>query len=371
MIPLVNLKRQYNQIRTEVLAAVEEALASTAFIGGPKLKAFEADFARLTGAVFGVGASSGTSALHLALCMLDLKPGDEVLTVPNTFIATAEAIGYTGAAVKFVDIDEKTYNIDPELLRAAITEKTKAVVPVHLYGQPADIEQIEQIARERNIKVVYDAAQAHLATFNGEPLGKFGACVCYSFYPGKNLGAYGDGGMVTTNTQAFAEKMEMLANHGRSTKYEHIYEGYNYRLHEVQAAILGVKLKYIEKWTEQRRAIAARYNELLKDTGCVLPFVDKRARHVYHMYVVRVPHRDEVLAAMAKKEVFGGIHYPLPLHLQPAYKHLGYKEGDFPISESCSRDILSLPMFPEMTEKEVLTVTEVFKEALDMHSSTV
>ena len=364
MIPLVNLKKQYENIQSEVLAAVEEALSSTAFIGGPKMKQFEKDFAAMTGAKYGVGASSGTTALHLALCMLDLKPGDEVITVPNTFIATTEAISYTGATIKFVDIDKQTYNMDVEQLKAAITDKTKAIVPVHLYGQPVDIDAIEKVAQEHNLKIVYDAAQAHLSTFHGKPIGQFGECVCYSFYPGKNLGAYGDAGMVTTNNEEYAQRMEQLSNHGRITKYEHAVEGFNYRLHEVQAAILGVKLKYIEQWTKNRQNIAAQYNAALKDIDGILPFCDERMSHVYHLYVVRVQNRDAVLKAMAEHDVFGGIHYPLPLHLQPAYKHLGYAAGDFPMSESYAQEILSLPMFPEMTTDEVERVVEVFKNAL-------
>lgn len=348
-IPLVDLNKQYALIKDEIKQAVDQTIESMAFINGPQIKKFEADFAAISGAKFGVGASSGTTALQLALKALGIGPGDEVLTVPNTFIATTESITHTGAKAVFVDIDEKTYNIDVKKIEQAVTPKTKAIIPVHLYGQPSDIEAIGEIARKFRLKVVYDSAQAHLAEFNGKPIGHYGDAVCYSFYPGKNLGAYGDGGLVVTNDEDLRKKMFMLADHGRIDKYEHLIEGFNFRLSEIQAAILNVKLRYLPEWTKSRRMLAGQYNRLLKDLNVVTPYADERAEHVYHLYVIRVRERDAVLRYLHEHGIGAGIHYPVCLHLQKAYDYLGYKTGDFPVAEKYSKEILSLPMFPELT----------------------
>ncbi|MBP9854511.1 MAG: DegT/DnrJ/EryC1/StrS family aminotransferase [Candidatus Omnitrophica bacterium] len=352
MIPLVNLNKQYALIKDEIKQAVDQTLESMAFINGPQIKKFEADFAAISGAKFGVGASSGTTALQLALTALGVGDGDEVLTVPNTFIATTESITHTGAKVVFVDVDEKTYNIDPKKLEKAITKKTKAIIPVHLYGQPCDIDAIDQIARKHQLKVIYDSAQSHLAEYNGKPIGHYGDAVCYSFYPGKNLGAYGDGGLVVTNDEELRKKMFMLADHGRIDKYEHLMEGFNFRLSEIQAAILNVKLKYLPQWTKGRQNHAEQYNLMLKNFDVITPYIDPKVSHVFHLYVIRLKNRDAVLRYLHENDIGAGIHYPVCLHLQKAYEYLGHKKGDFPVAEKYSQEILSLPMFPELSHEE-------------------
>jgi len=364
-IPLVDLKRQYLTIKPEIDEAIQKVVDETAFISGKYASEFEKNFATACGAKFAIGTSSGTTSLYLALVALGVGKGDEVITVPNTFIATTEAISQTGARVVFVDIDEKTYNMDPVKLEEAITDKTKAIVPVHLYGQPVDMEAILNIAKKRNIFVVEDACQAHLAEFNGKKAGSMGDVGCFSFYPGKNLGAYGDGGCVTTNDEQLAAKMRMLSDHGRVSKYEYTMEGYNYRLDGIQAAILDVKLKYLNEWTEKRRAIAELYSTLLKDVdGVITPYIDPRAKHVYHLYVIRIPQREKVKDALAEKNIFAGIHYPIPLHVQKAYDYLGYNKGDFPVSEKCAEEILSLPIFPELSKEDAEQIVVAVKEIL-------
>jgi len=367
MIPLVDLKRQYQSIKSEIDAAIQDILDRTAFVGGAGLKKFEQDFADLTGAKYGIGVASGTTALWISLLALGIGEGDEVITVPNTFIATTEAITQVGAKVKFVDVDEETYNMNVSQLEAAITDKTKAVIPVHLYGQPVDINEIDAIAKKHGLKVIYDACQSHLAEYKGQPIGKFGDAVCYSFYPGKNLGAYGDGGMITTNDKALAEKMAMLIDHGRMAgkKYEHDMEGYNCRLDSLQAAILDVKLKHIANWTKGRQNAADMYNAHLKDVGIGLPKALEDRSHVYHLFVVRTDNRDEVKQFLNDNGIGAGIHYPIPLHLQKAYEYLGHKEGDFPVSEKGALGILSLPMFPELTEDDVKEVVSLLKKAIE------
>lgn len=361
MIPLVDLKKQYQSIKPEIDQAIQSVLESTAFINGPASKRFEEDFAHLSGASYGVGTSSGTTALYLALKALGIGSGDEVITVPNTFIATTEAISQTGARVRFVDVDERTLNIDPKRIEAVINEKTKAIIPVHLYGQSCDVSAIGEMVRKHHLEVVYDAAQAHLAEFEGKPLGLFGSVVCYSFYPGKNLGAYGDAGIALTNDGALAQKMRMLANHGRSDKYEHLMEGYNYRIDSLQAAVLNVKLKYLPQWSQRRRDIAQIYNSILEDSPVVTPYVDDRMQHVYHLYVIRVKNRDKVQAALQKEGIAAGIHYPIPLHLQKAYQYLGHFSGDFPVTEQAAQEICSLPMFPELTDQQAEMIATTVK----------
>ncbi len=360
-IPLVDLKKQYLSIKKEIDKAIQGVIDETAFIMGDHVKGFEESFASIFGVGYAVGASSGTAAIFLALEALDIGEGDEVITVANTFIATTEAISSTGARVVFVDVDERTFNIDVARLEERITEKTKAIVPVHLYGQAADMDVIMKIAKRHELKVVEDASQSHLAEFNGKKVGTFGDAACFSFYPGKNLGAYGDAGMVTTSSSELADRIRKLSDHGRINKYEYVMEGYNFRLDALQAAILKVKLKYLPEWTEKRRAIAQAYNGLLQNLDIVTPYVDPRCKHVYHLYVVRTKVREQLKEALTKEGISTGIHYPIPLHLQKAYKYLGYKKGDFPVSEECSREILSLPIFPELTDEEVNRVANIVK----------
>ncbi|HPN87756.1 MAG TPA: DegT/DnrJ/EryC1/StrS family aminotransferase [Candidatus Omnitrophota bacterium] len=364
MIPFVDLKRQYQTIKPEIDRAIQKCIDETAFISGKYVEKLEKDFASLTGAKFGVAASSGTSALHLALMALSVGKDDEVIAPVNTFVATTEAIVHAGAKIKLVDIDEKTYHLDIQKLRKAITKKTKVIIPVHLYGQPCRIDEVLKVAREYHLKVIFDACQAHFSEFKGQPIGKFGDCVCYSFYPGKNLGTYGDGGLVTTNDAVLAKFMKMTSDHGRTGKYEHLIDGYNYRLSEIFAAILSVKLKYLSQWTQSRRENARMYNDLLKDLKVITPFESDDVMHVYHLYVIRVKNRDKVRNALAKDGISTGIHYPLPLHLQKVYKHLGYKKGDFPVAEKCAKEILSLPMFAELTEEEIRQVVATLKKVL-------
>ncbi|MDP8212478.1 MAG: DegT/DnrJ/EryC1/StrS family aminotransferase [Candidatus Zapsychrus exili] len=362
MIKFVDLKRQYLSIKEEIDTAIADCLDNASFISGARVKKLEEDFSSISGAKFGIAASSGTTALHLALEALGVKEGDEVITVANTFIATTEAIAQTKATIRLVDIDAKTYNIDVSKIEAAITDKTKVLMPVHLYGQPCDIDAIMNLAKKYNLKVIFDAAQGHMSEYKGQPIGKFGDIVCFSFYPGKNLGAYGDAGMVITNNEELANKMRKLANHGRIDKYRHDMNGYNYRMDEIQAAILNVKLKHLPEWTKNRQKNAAKYNELLKDSGIVTPFEADNADHVYHLYIVRVSNRDELREKLSEAGIESGIHYPIPIHFQDVYANLGYKKGDFPLTEEYSEQILSLPMFAELEDEEIEKIVDVLKQ---------
>lgn len=362
-IPFVDLKAQYQTIKPEVDSAIAEIVESCWFVGGPAVKSFENNFAAYCGAGRGVGASSGTSAIHLALAALGVGRGDEVITACNTFIATSEAISHTGARPVFVDVEEDTQLIDPEKVERAITPKTKIIVPVHLFGQPADMEAIRAIADRHGLKVVADAAQAHGSDIGGNRREILGDATTFSFYPGKNLGAYGDGGMVVTDDDELADKMKMLADHGSPQKYRHTAEGWNYRLDAIQAAVLDVKLRYLDAWTDARRSRAARYDAVFEGADNVTPVVVVPGRkHVYHLYVIRVKNRDTLGEALREREIASGIHYPGPLHLQPAYEYLGHKKGDFPVGELCADEILSLPMFPELTDEMVDEVAEAVKE---------
>jgi dTDP-4-amino-4,6-dideoxygalactose transaminase len=351
-IPLVDLKAQYQTIRTEVDAAIRRVIDNTNFIMGPEVRAFEAAFAAYCGAAHCVGVSSGTAALELALRALHIGPGDVVITVAHTFIATAEAISTVGATPRFVDVDPATYTLDPAGLAAAITPATKAVVPVHLYGQPAEMTQIHAIAQAHGLAVVEDAAQAHGATWRGGPVGLLSDAACYSFYPGKNLGAYGDAGAVTTNDARVAEEIRLLRNHGRRAKYLHEVRGYGERLDSMQAAILAAKLPHLAEWTAARRRLAARYSALLTDCDLVLPQVAPAADPAWHLYVVRTPRRDALLDHLHRYGVEAGIHYPVPLHLQPAYADLGYQPGDLPVTEAVADTCLSLPLYPELSDAQ-------------------
>ncbi|HEY9855449.1 MAG TPA: DegT/DnrJ/EryC1/StrS family aminotransferase [Stenomitos sp.] len=362
MIPFVDLKQQYQGIKAEIHAAIDQVLEKGQYVLGDAVAAFEQEFARYSGATHGIAVNSGTSALHLALLAAGVGPGDEVISVPCTFVATTAAICYTGARPVFVDVDPQTYTMDPTLVEAAITPRTKAILPVHLYGQPADMDPIMEIARKHGLVVIEDAAQAHGAEYKGRRVGSIGDLGCFSFYPGKNLGAYGEGGLVSTNNDAFARTVRMLRDWGAERKYHHELKGYNYRMEGIQGAILGVKLRYLEQWTEARRAHAARYDALLAGAGVVTPVARPDVRHVYHVYAVRHPHREALQQELGRREVQTGIHYPIPVHLQPAYADLGYREGDFPVTERVAKEVLSLPMFPELTEGQIQAVVTAVRE---------
>lgn len=357
IIPLVDLKANYFSLKEEIDAAIAEVLENSRFILGPAVVGFEKDFAAFCNTEYALGVSSGTSALHLALLALGIGPGDEVITTPFTFVATVAAIHYTGAKPVFVDIDPESFNIDPAKIEAAITPRTKAIIPVHLYGQPAEMDEICDIAKRHGLKVVEDACQAHGASYKGKPTGSIGDIGCFSFYPGKNLGAFGEGGGVTTNNEAYADKIRMLRDWGAKKKYQHELAGYNYRMEGVQGAVLGVKLKHLARWNELRARHAASYTKLLAGqwrTPAVLP--DRT--HVFHVYALRVEKRDDLHRELNVRGVQAGIHYPQPVHLLQAYEFLGYKEGDFPHAEQAANEVLSLPIFPELTESDIDSVCE-------------
>ena len=326
---------------------------------------FEEDFAAYCGCRYAVGVGSGTDALWLALLAVGVGPGDEVITVPSTFMATAEAITYCGAKPVFVDIDALTYTMDPTLLEDAITARTKAIIPVHLFGQPADMHPILEIARARGLHVIEDAAQAHGAEYKGSRAGSLGDAGCFSFYPGKNLGAFGEAGAVVTNDETLQEKIRVLRDHGQVQKYHHTMVGWNCRMDGIQAAVLGVKLPHLEKGNDLRRLHAAKYDEALQGIEeVVTPYVADYAHHVYHIYAMRVARRDELIAVLAAMGIACGIHYPVPIHLQDAYRSLGHEIGDFPISERVAQHVISLPMFPELTSAQLAIVINAVKEAV-------
>ena len=349
MIPFVDLKAQYRSIKPEVTAAIAGVLESCEFTLGSEVAAFEKEFAAYCRGEHGVGVNSGTSALHLALLAAGVGPGDEVITVPFTFLATVSAIDYTGARPVFVDVDPRTLTMDPTALEAAITPRTRAVIPVHLYGRPADMDPIVAIARRHGLVVIEDAAQAHGADYKGRRVGTLGDMACFSFYPGKNLGAYGEGGLVVTDSPEYTRTLRMLRDWGAEKKYEHVLKGYNYRMEGIQGAVLRVKLRHLDDWTESRREAAARYDELLVDSGVETPPPASDARHVYHIYAVRTASRQAWQDALQQQGIQTGVHYPVPVHLQPAFADLAYRAGQFPASERAAKEVLSLPMFPELT----------------------
>jgi dTDP-4-amino-4,6-dideoxygalactose transaminase len=359
VIPMVDLRAQYRAIKPEIDEAIGRVLESAQFVLGDEVTAFERAFAAYCHAGETVAVNSGTSALHLALLAANVGPGDEVVTVPFTFVATVAAIRYTGARPVLVDVEPDCYTMDPAKLEAAITPRTKAIVPVHLYGQPAEMDAILEIARRRDVAVIEDAAQAHGAEYRGRRCGSLGQLGCFSFYPGKNLGAYGEGGAVVTSDGTLAHAIRVLRNWGEERRYEHAVKGFNYRMEGLQGAILGVKMKYIEAWTEARRQRAAWYRRALADTPVGLPVERPDVRHVYHCFAVRLQRRDECRARLTEAGVQTGVHYPIPVHLQPAHADLGYARGDFPVSEAVADEILSLPMFPELTESQVAAVAAV------------
>lgn len=349
-IPLVDLKAQYAGIKDEIDAAIASVIADTAFVGGPYVAKFEGEFASFAGAPYCVGVGNGTDALAVALRGLGVGPGDEVIVPAMTFIATSEAVSLAGGEVVFVDVDKDTRCLDPEQVRRAISPKTKAVMAVHLYGHPADMPALRAIAREHGLLLIEDAAQAHGAFIEGKKIGTWGDAACFSFYPGKNLGAYGDGGAILTGDQEWADKMRMLANHGRKKKYGHLFEGCNSRLDGMQAAILSAKLAHLADWTKQRRALAARYTQLLEGLPLSLP--QDHEGHVYHLYVIATPRRDELLAHLKENGVGAGIHYPDALPRLKAYDRLGHGPGAFPVAEGLAANALSLPLWPEMSQEQ-------------------
>jgi dTDP-4-amino-4,6-dideoxygalactose transaminase len=360
-ISLIDLRAQYLSIKNEIDQAIAGVIADTSFVGGKYVKRFEEEFAKFCRAKHCVGCGNGTDALYIVLRAMGIGKGDEVITVANSFIATSEAITMTGARIVFVDCDPSTYNIDVVKIEAAITERTKAILPVHLYGHPAEMSLIDEIACKHGLFVIEDAAQAHGAECNGRRVGTLGNAACFSFYPSKNLGAYGDGGAIVTDDEKLATKCQMIANHGRIKKYDHEIEGLNSRLDGLQAAILLAKLGHLEEWTEKRERNALRYKQLLKDTDIILPVELPGFRHVYHSFVIRIKNRDAVRAYLGDNEIETGIHYPIALPNLAAYGYLGHKPQDFPVATQFSKEVLSLPMYPELTEIQIDYVCEHLK----------
>lgn len=352
-IPFVDLQAQYETLRPEVMAAVEKVFSRAAFILGEEVDVFETEFAAFCGGGECVTVATGCDALLWALKACDIGPGDEVITVANTFIATALAITAAGARPVLVDCLEDSFQMDPASVEGAITPRTKAIIPVHLYGQAADMDALLPIAKRHGLRVIEDAAQAHGATYKGRPCGLMGDIGCFSFFPGKNLGAYGDGGAIVTANPDLAQRVRMLRNYGQIKKYHHEVTGWNSRLDTVQAAILSVKLKRLAGWNDARRAHAARYSQLLAGLPLKLPVEIPGNRHIYHLYVVRTSRRDGLIESLRGAGVFAGIHYPVPVHLQQAYANLGYAPGDFPVTERLAKDIVSLPMYPELSEEKL------------------
>ncbi|MDX9713173.1 MAG: DegT/DnrJ/EryC1/StrS family aminotransferase [Ignavibacteriales bacterium] len=371
-IPFLDLKANYNSIKSEVNAAIQQVLDNTAYILGASVQNFERDFSAAHQVKYCLGTSSGTDANHLVLWGLGIGAGDEVIVPANTFIATAWGATLCAATPVFVDCDPETYNIDPAKVEKAITKKTKAIVAVHLYGQSADLDPLIDIAKKHNLILVEDAAQAHLAEYKGKLVGGLTEAASFSYYPGKNLGAYGEGGAVTTNNEALYNKIKKLREHGQSQKYYHDILGHNYRMEGIQGAVLEVKLKYLSKWTDARRSVAAKYNEGLKNFAKVItPKEASYAKHVYHLYVIQLNDgsleksnqlRDKLKDFLTQNGVNVGLHYPIPLHMQECFKNLGYKKGDFPNSEKIAEAGLSLPMFPELTDEQINYVIEKIKE---------
>jgi dTDP-4-amino-4,6-dideoxygalactose transaminase len=361
-VPFLDLSAHHQPMREQLDAAIRDVIDSNAFAGGPFVAAFEREFAQYCGSAFAVGVGNGTDALWLSLLALGVGPGDEVITVPSTFIATAEAISCCAARPKFVDIDERTYTLDPSLLEAAITSNTKAIIPVHLFGQCADMDPILEIADRRGIPVVEDACQAHGAIYKGRKAGTMGVAGCFSFYPGKNLGALGEAGAVVTGDEGLAEKIRVLRDHGQHRKYHHSKIGWNARMDGIQGAVLSVKLKHLDVGNVKRHSHALLYDQLLGETQEIItPFESPHGRHIYHVYAVRVRNRNQVLQAMADKGITCAIHYPIPVHLQDAYHFLGCQKGSFPVAETCADEFLSLPMFPELSNAQIHAVADELK----------
>ena len=366
-IPYLDLPAQLRSIRQELDTAIARTIDQCSFCLGPDVAEFEKEFAAWCGANHCVALNSGTSALHLAMIILGVGAGDEVITTPFTFVATSWAISYVGARPVFVDIDPETMCIDVSKIDRVITSRTKAILPVHLYGHPVDLEPVLDIAKKRGMPLVEDAAQAHGALYKGKKVGTFGEISCFSFYPGKNLGACGEGGALVTNNSDFAARARSLREHGSTRRYYHDEIGFNYRMEGIQGAVLGVKLKHLDRWTEGRRRIAHRYHQLLADGPFRLPREASYAASAYHLYVVRHPQRDQLKAHLEAQQIGCALHYPLPLHLQKCYASLGYKAGDFPVAEAAARECLSLPIYPELPEESQARVaSELLKFAAGM-----
>jgi dTDP-4-amino-4,6-dideoxygalactose transaminase len=368
-VPYLDLKAQYRSIKAEIDQAIARVLDSCQFVLGPEVADFEREFAAYSGTSECIAMNSGTSALHLALLAAGIGPGDEVVTVPFTFVASVATILYAGAKPVLVDIEPRTFNMNPAALEAAISPRTKAIVPVHLYGHPADMDPILEVARKHNLVVIEDAAQAHGAKYKGRSAGSIGDIACFSFYPAKNLGAYGEGGAVTTSNPEYARTIRMLRDWGQDHKYHHLLHGYNYRMEGFQGAILRVKLRHLESWTETRRAIVKTYNERLAGADVVRPTEMPWARHVYHLYTLRADNRDALHAALLNEGIQTGIHYSTPVHLQPAYAALGYGPGSFPESEKAAGEVLSLPLYPELSDSQIEDVAKAVVHATALHKA--
>ncbi len=366
MIPFLSLREQYHSIKCEIDSAVGRVLASTSFVLGQEVEAFENEFAAYCGVEHAVAVNSGTSALHLALLSAGIGAGDEVITTPMTFVATTAAILYAGATPVFVDIDPQTWNIDVHQIEVAVTPRTKAILPVHLHGLMADMDPIIEIARRHGLIVIEDAAQAHGAEYRGQRAGSIGQAGCFSFYPGKNLGACGEGGAVVTNDAELAHYARMLRDWGQASKYHHVIRGYNYRMDAIQAAVLRVKLAHLEAWTGLRQAHAIQYDSLLRRAGGVQgPVRNDGYRHVYHVYAVALARRDAIRRRFESAGIACGMHYPVPVHLQPAYRNLGCGAGAFPVAERFANETLSLPMYPELTTEQIVKVASVVHDVHD------
>ncbi|MBW8017022.1 MAG: DegT/DnrJ/EryC1/StrS family aminotransferase [Planctomycetes bacterium] len=350
-VPVLELKAQYASMKDDILEQINEVLDAQWVIGGPKVEDLEKRIAKLSECKFAVGVSSGTDAILNSLMSLDIGPGDEVITTPFTFFATGGCIARTGAKPVFVDIDEKTYNIDPTLIEAAVTDNTKAIMPVHLYGQMADMEPIMRIAGIYGLAVIEDAAQSISSTYNKKPAGSIGTTGCFSFYPSKNLGGIGDGGMVVTNDERLYQRLKVMRNHGQTGAYEHKYIGGNFRLDAIQAAALLIKLKHLGKWSAARRKNAAYYNKKLADSPVTIPYIDEQCVSIYNQYVIRVPNRDKVFDHLRNNDVGCMVYYPMPLHMQECFAYLGYKEGDLPVAEKAAKEVMALPVYPELTNE--------------------
>ena len=361
-VPFVDLGVQYRAISAEIDDAISKVIQDADFILGREVRLFEEEFAEFCDSSYAVGVDSGTSALELALRAFDIGPGDEVITAANSFIASALGISHAGAKPVLVDVDPFTYTLDVKALERAITRRTKAIIPVHLYGHPAHMGPIRQLADRHGLVVIEDACQAHGASYKGKRVGSLGHSAAFSFYPGKNLGAYGDGGMVVTKDRKIANRLEMLRNYGQKEKYKHLFRGYNRRLDTMQAAILRVKLKYLEKWNAARRWNAKLYQKHLEGSGVVVPGEAGGAESVWHLYVIRTERRDALKEHLVSKGINASIHYPIPIHLQPAYQDLGYKRGDFPVTEAYADRILSLPMYPELSDRQVEFISQTVCE---------
>ncbi len=366
-IPLVNLRKQYDPLKDEIRSGIERVFEGMQLFLGENVQALEKEFAQFCGAGYGVGVSDGTAALHIILRAMNIGPGDEVITVSHTFIATPEAIILAGAKPVFVDIDPSTYLMDVAKVEDKITPHTKAILPVHLYGQIVDMDPLLELAHKYNLRIIEDACQAHGAEYRGRKAGTFGDAAAFSFYYSKNLGAYGEGGFVTTNDPEIYRKVRMIRDHGSERRYYHDIVGINARLDEIQAVVLRAKLKHLNEYNQLRREHALLYNKLLQGSVAITPVERAENKHIYHLYVIRAPKRDELQAWLKEHGIFTGIHYPVPNHLQPALKFLGYKQGDFPVTEKIVSEIISLPMFPELTEEEIEAVSREVNDYLVNH----